>query len=114
MSVKNMSFETKSIHAGEPRARYAGSVNIPIFQSSTYEIDKDSQEIGMRYLRLNNTPNHIFLHRKLAALECSEAALVTSSGMSAITTTLNTFLELGDHCMVVPQGMYPKNYQKAE
>ena len=39
------------------------------------------------------------LAEKLAALEGTEAAVVTSSGMAAITTTLLTFLAPGDHLM---------------
>ena len=53
----------------------------------------------MKYIRLNNTPNHDALHEKLSALENAEAALVTSSGMSAISTTLLTFLGSGDHLL---------------
>ena len=39
------------------------------------------------------------LAEKFAALEGTEAAVVTSSGMAAITTTLLTFLAPGDHLM---------------
>ena len=39
------------------------------------------------------------LHQKLAAISGPEAALVTSSGMSAITTALLAFLKSGDHIM---------------
>jgi cystathionine beta-lyase/cystathionine gamma-synthase len=54
---------------------------------------------AIRYLRLNNSPNHLALHRKLAALENAEAALVAASGMAAISTTLLTFLSAGDHLL---------------
>src|SRR5207245_1032821 len=54
---------------------------------------------ALRYIRLNNTPNHIALHAKLAAVENAEAALVTSSGMAAIATTLLTVLGAGDRVM---------------
>jgi len=53
----------------------------------------------LRYIRLNNTPNHDVLHEKLAALENAEAALVASSGMAAISTTLLTMLANGDHIL---------------
>ena len=99
MSKKDMSFDTKTIHAGEPIPRYAGAVTLPIFQSSTFEYGGQDNYSAMRYIRLNNTPNHIALHEKLAALEGSEAALVTSSGMSAITASLLTFLKSGDHLL---------------
>ena len=99
MSKKDMSFDTKLIHAGEPDPRIEGAVSIPIFQSSTFEYAGQTDYDSLRYIRLNNTPNHIALHEKLAALEGAEAALVTSSGMSAITTSLLTFLKSGDHLL---------------
>ena len=99
MSKKDMSFDTKLIHAGEPDPRIEGAVSVPIFQSSTFEYAGQTDYDSLRYIRLNNTPNHIALHRKLAALEGAEAALVTSSGMSAITTALLTYLKSGDHLL---------------
>ncbi|MDP6861051.1 MAG: aminotransferase class I/II-fold pyridoxal phosphate-dependent enzyme [Candidatus Marinimicrobia bacterium] len=93
------SFETKLIHTGEPKPRINGAINVPIFQSSTYEYTGEGSYHDVRYLRLSNTPNHLALHKKLAALEGSEAALVTSSGMSAISTGLLTFLKTGDHLL---------------
>ena len=99
MTKDNQSFETKLIHAGEPKPRIDGAINVPIFQSSTYEYAGEGSYHDVRYLRLSNTPNHLALHKKLAALEGAEAALVTSSGMSAITTALLTFLKTGDHLL---------------
>ena len=99
MSKKDMSFDTKLIHAGEPDPRIEGAVSVPIFQSSTFEYAGQTDYDSLRYIRLNNTPNHIALHKKLAALEGAEAALVTSSGMSAITTALLTYLKSGDHLL---------------
>ncbi len=99
MAKENQSFETKLIHAGEPKPRIDGAINVPIFQSSTYEYAGEGSYHDVRYLRLSNTPNHLALHKKLAALEGAEAALVTSSGMSAITTALLTFLKVGDHLL---------------
>ena len=99
MSKKDMSFDTKLIHAGEPDPRIEGAVSVPIFQSSTFEYAGQTDYDSLRYIRLNNTPNHIALHKKLAALEGAEAALVTSSGMSAITTALLTYLQSGDHLL---------------
>ena len=99
MAKDDKSFETKLIHTGEPRPRINGAINVPIFQSSTYEYTGEGSYHDVRYLRLSNTPNHLALHKKLAALEGSEAALVTSSGMSAIATALLTFLKAGDHLL---------------
>jgi cystathionine beta-lyase/cystathionine gamma-synthase len=90
--------ETKLIHAGEPDPRILGAVAMPIFQSAMYETSGGDYH-DLQYIRLNNTPNSVVLHAKLAALEGAEAALVTASGMAAITTTLLTFLSAGDHLL---------------
>ena len=89
--------ETKLIHAGEPEPLVEGAVSLPIFQSSTFEYAGQSSYHDLKYIRLNNTPNHLALGRKLAALENAEAAVVMASGMAAISTTLLTFLSAGDH-----------------
>jgi cystathionine beta-lyase/cystathionine gamma-synthase len=89
--------DTKLIHAGEPDPRIGGAVSIPIFQSAMFEYGGEASYHEIKYIRLNNTPNHAALHRKLASLENAEAAVVTSSGMAAISTVLLTLLQSGDH-----------------
>lgn len=91
--------ETKLIHAGEPSPLIEGAVSMPIFQSATFEYRGEQDYHSLRYIRLNNTPNHDALHQKLAAIENAEAALVTSSGMAAIATTLLALLGAGDHLL---------------
>jgi cystathionine beta-lyase/cystathionine gamma-synthase len=91
--------ETKLIHAGEPDPLINGAVSMPVFQSSTFEYTGATSYHDLKYIRLNNTPNHIALHQKLAALENAEAALVTASGMAAISTTLLSILSSGDHLL---------------
>ena len=105
MVKKFMNIETKLVHAGEPNPRIGNAVSMPIFQSSTFESVGDPEYYDIKYLRLNNTPNHEVLHDKLAALENGEAALVTSSGMAAISTTLLTLLSCGDH-LLYQKGLY--------
>jgi len=91
--------ETKLIHAGEPEPRVMGAVSLPIFQTAMFEYAGEESYHDIRYIRLNNSPNHLALHRKLAALENAEAGLVAASGMAAITTTLLTVLSAGDHLL---------------
>jgi len=91
--------ETKLIHAGEPEPLICGAVSMPVFQSSTFEYTGASSYNDLKYIRLNNTPNHVALHQKLAALENAEAALVTASGMAAISATILTVLSSGDHLL---------------
>jgi len=91
--------ETKLIHTGEPDPLINGAVTMPIFQSVMYEYTGETSYHDLKYIRLNNTPNHVALHKKLAALENAEAALVTASGMAAISTTLLTVLSSSDHLL---------------
>ncbi|MHB0968302.1 MAG: trans-sulfuration enzyme family protein [Thermoanaerobaculia bacterium] len=92
--------ETRLVHAGEPNPRPEGAVTIPIYQSVTYEsMGGEASYHAIRYARLNNTPNHVAVHAKLAALENAEAALVTASGMAAISTALLAVLGKGDHLL---------------
>jgi cystathionine beta-lyase/cystathionine gamma-synthase len=100
-----MRVETKLIHAGELRPRPQGAVSMPIYQSATYEYGGATDYHDIQYIRLNNTPNHVVLHGKLAALEGTEAALVTSSGMAAISSTLLSILATGDH-VLAHDGLY--------
>jgi len=97
MGKRNREIDTKLIHAGEPNPLIQGAVSIPIFQSSTFEYAGQESYHDLRYIRLNNTPNHVALHEKLAALENGEAAVVCASGMAAISTTLFALLSAGDH-----------------
>jgi cystathionine beta-lyase/cystathionine gamma-synthase len=92
-----MRFETRLVHAGEPRPGIRGAVSLPIFQSSTFEYAGEGGYHDVRYLRLSNSPNHEALHAKLAALEGGEAALVAASGMAAISASLIAFLPAGSH-----------------
>ena len=99
MTISYKHLETKLIHAGEPEPLINGAVSMPIFQSVMFEYTGETSYHDLRYIRLNNTPNHVALHRKLAALENAEAAVVTASGMAAISTTLLTVLSSGDHLL---------------
>src|ERR1051326_1722848 len=100
MTRNSHRLETKLIHAGEPQPRIEGAVSIPIFQSAILEYGNEADYHSLKYIRLNNTPNHVALHEKLAALENAEAALVTASGMAAIATSLLAVLSAGDHLLV--------------
>lgn len=94
------SIETKLIHSGERRPLIEGAVAMPVFMSSTFEYSGESDYNDIKYIRLNNTPNHLVLHEKIAALENAEAGLVTASGMAAIATTLLSLLSPGDHLLI--------------
>ncbi len=97
MAHKQEHVETKLIHAGEPQPRILGAVSIPVFQSAMFEYKGAESYHDIKYIRLNNTPNHTALSAKLAALENAEDAIVTASGMAAISTALLAVLSQGDH-----------------
>jgi len=88
---------TELVHAGELEERPEGAVVLPVFQSATFASGEEESYDDIRYIRLNNTPNHRVLHAKLAAIAGGEAAVVTGSGMAAITTALMAVLRAGDH-----------------
>jgi cystathionine beta-lyase/cystathionine gamma-synthase len=104
-----MRVETKAVHAGEPQPRHERAVSLPIYQSSTFEYAGATDYHDVQYIRLNNTPNHAALHAKIAALEGTEQALVTSSGMAAISSTLLSLLSAGDH-VLAHDGLYGGTY----
>lgn len=92
-------FETQLIHSGEPRPLHERAVIQPIYQSSTFETVPVSNYKEHRYIRLNNTPNHIALGEKLAAIEGGEAGLVAASGMAAISTALLALIQKDGHLL---------------
>jgi cystathionine beta-lyase/cystathionine gamma-synthase len=93
---------TNLVHAGAPRPNIEGAVITPVFQSANYLMADEASYSEVRYIRLHNSPNHHTLHARLAAIESGEAALVTASGMSAITASILAFVGQGDHLLVQP------------
>ena len=97
-------FRTRQIHHGGHPDPNTGSLSMPIFQTSTF-VMRDAQHgadlfshaaKGYIYTRLGN-PNHVVVEAKVADLEGGEAGLATASGMGAISATLMTLLQAGDH-----------------
>jgi cystathionine beta-lyase/cystathionine gamma-synthase len=64
-----------------------------------FEYAGETSYHDLKYIRLNNTPNQVALGAKLSVLENAEAALVTSSGMAAISTALISVLSPGGHLL---------------
>lgn len=90
---------TRLVHSGEPPHEPGAPVNTPVHLSAMYGESGDAGYHDIRYIRLNNTPNHAALAAKLAALEGAEDALVTASGMAAISCSLLAVLRSGDHLL---------------
>jgi len=104
---RKLGFSTKSVHAGEIRYNEYGSITTPIVQSSTF-IFKNIDEIKklargdldrFEYGRYGH-PTQFAAERKLAELEDADEAVLFSSGMSAITTSLFALLQSGDHIII--------------
>ncbi|MCI5073226.1 PLP-dependent aspartate aminotransferase family protein [bacterium] len=102
--MKHKGFNTTSIHAGE-ESKFEGAVVQPIFQSATYLEQEGLAYNDIKYLRLNNSPNHESLGKKLARLEQTETALLCASGMAAVTTAIISHCQHGDH-IIAQKGLY--------
>ena len=104
-------FQTKAIHVSDSFNSTA-AISAPIWQTSTFrarssehfdELAHDTKPTEY-YTRYGN-PTHRQLEETVAALEGGEAALVTGSGMGAITTSIMSLLQKGDH-VVAQQSLY--------
>ncbi len=96
---------TRAVHAGEERPGHGGAVVTPIFQSATFVSGGPGGLPEVTYGRYQNTPSHKVLHARLAALEGTEDAVVTATGMAAMTAALLGLCESGDH-LLAAQGLY--------
>jgi cystathionine gamma-synthase len=114
---KKQSLATRSVHAGEPRRKYADSITTPIIQTSTFTF-QDSKHIEdytkkgkehFEYGRYGN-PTVKIAEKRLADLESAEDCVVFTSGMSAITTTILTLVQSGDH-IVITDDSYKKTLE---
>jgi len=85
-------------------------MSTPIVHSVTYSFpnidalnaEQDRQSAGSYYHRLGHPTIHA-VERRLAALEGSEGALLFSSGVAAIASTLVSHLKPGDHVLAQRQ-----------
>ena len=87
--LDEMQMETKLIHAGEPRPfieKERSRCRFFTVAPTSISGRKTGRSLATR--DWSNTPNHLCLEEKLAALEGGEAALVTATGMAAISTAM--------------------------
>jgi cystathionine gamma-synthase len=103
-----MEFETKAIHVGQDPEPAYGSVNVPIYQTSTYVQEAVGKHAGYDYARTGN-PTRTALEHALAALEGGAGALSFSSGMAA-EATFFYLLKPGDH-VVLGDDVYGGTYR---
>ena len=94
---------TDLIHAGAPERDAASPLTPPIYETSTFVFDNAAEVVAYNegrsskylYSRYGN-PTLASVERQLAALDRAEAALIFSSGMGAITTTIMAHARAGD------------------
>jgi len=105
--MENFDFETLAVHAGESADPATGALRQPLHMATTYKLPKfgiklfdalmmDSSRPPYAYTRWSN-PTLRALEDRLSALEGAGAAVVTASGMAAVSALVFTFLSAGDH-----------------
>lgn len=95
---------TSAVRAGIDRDTAYGAVTPPIVLSSNFSFDGFGNKRQYDYTRSGN-PTRDLLGEALAELEGGAGAVVTATGMAAITLVLNALLEPGDR-LVVPHDAY--------
>ncbi len=116
----SVEFETRAIHAGQEPDPATGSVNVPIYQTSTFVQDEVGVNKGYDYARVAN-PTRTALQEALASLEGAAHGIAFSSGLGA-TTTLMHLVNPGEKVVLIADvygGVYrmtsqvyePKGYE---
>src|ERR1700693_3658468 len=110
--------QTRSVHAGEPNKHGVGApVGTEICRSSTFTFSSteemklwaEGKSKAYIYTRYGN-PTLTVAQEKIAALEGAEAAVVTASGMAAISSALLCALKAGDELISTAQ-LYGGSYR---
>ncbi|MDP3940343.1 MAG: aminotransferase class I/II-fold pyridoxal phosphate-dependent enzyme [Deltaproteobacteria bacterium] len=108
---------TRSVRAGEDSPNPYHSITQPIVQAATYTFRNSAELLDFKEGRIERdeygrygNPTVRAVERKLAALDEGEDALLFSSGMSAVTTTLLAFLAPGAH-MILTEECYRRTRQ---
>jgi methionine-gamma-lyase len=115
LAARAASLTTACVHAGEAPDPATGALDPPIVLSSAFHFESADEAAGAFrkendayiYGRWGN-PTVEALEAKLAALEESEAAAATASGMAAISGALLSLCESGSH-VVAPRAMYAES-----
>lgn len=103
-----MNIETQLIHGGHTVDDSTGSVNIPIYQTSTYAQISLNENNGYMYARADNPTRHA-LERLIAELEEGDRGFAFSSGLAAINAVLALFSQ-GD-TIITSDNLYGGTYR---
>ena len=90
--------ESALIHGGIYGDKYTKAVNVPIYQTSTYEQSGLGETPKWEYSRTGN-PTRAALEALIAELEGGKAGFAFASGMAAITAVLSLF-HIGDKIII--------------
>ena len=96
--MSGMRFDTALIHGGVHEDGGTGSVNVPIYQTSTYAQENIGGTPRWEYSRTGN-PTRAALESLIADLEHGNAGFAFASGLAAETAVLSLF-ESGDHILL--------------
>jgi len=101
--------ETESVRGGVNLQKRHAAMAQPIYQTSTFQVSDSDQQLratgsDMYYTRYGN-PTHTAVEQAIAELEGTDAALLFSSGMTAITTSILALVKNGDH-IVAQRDLY--------
>ena len=113
---QNFGESTRSIHAGQYDDPNTGAIGTPIFQNSTFYLDSKVYEAieegrtrdSFIYSRYGN-PSQWAVQQKISSLENAKSAIVFSSGMAAICSTIMALAEKGCH-IVTSRDLYGGTY----
>ena len=93
-----MNLNSKLIHGGVDGDKTTGSVNVPVYLTSTYKQPRFGENLGYEYSRTGN-PTREAVEKLIADLEKGIRGFAFASGMAAITAVLNLF-KSGDKILI--------------
>ncbi len=88
---------TCCVHSGTFQDKLTKGANTPIYTSTSNGFNKEEE--GIYYPRYLNMPNHTAVAEKIRCIEGSEEAIIVSSGMAAISSSILSLLKKGDHIL---------------
>lgn len=103
-----MKFNTKVIHGNQSHEKVTGSVNVPVFLTSTFAQKSPGEHSGYEYSRAAN-PTRQALEDALASIENGARGLAFGSGLAAIDCVLK-LLNPGDEVIAVDD-LYGGSYR---
>ena len=100
-----MKDKTKLVHAGRAPFKNFGAVNPPVYHASTilFETHEDLQNhlSAPTYYGRHGTPGTDAFATAIAEMEQADRCVIVPSGLAAVSISLLSFLEQGDHLLMV-------------